>query len=356
MLQPVQGSFRDNEQHDIDSKARGGPVRDRPHGDQVRSGRGAHRHHGTHPRAVGEGRLAAGLHGSTLLAAFGANQSDAHIVVMLGGVTDGNQKTVLGSIEACRPNLGSGPGDWALDAVSMRPRWLHNTVLLPDGRVFIVGGEDVFTMFEGCAQSPVFTPEMYDRTQPASGQRIRDLASHAPIIRDYHSTAVLLPTGEIITGGGEFRHKAACTCPCVAPNTVFDSDYQIYRPDYITSATSSVFNRPVITPPQLGSEFLFPYGDQIDVYYTMPGGTDAVISQVVLTRPGSVTHHADTNQRCVRLNFTPLAIGGQSLVRVTMPTKASGILPRGYYMLWLVTNQTVTTQGVPSVAAWVRVI
>ena len=32
-----------------------------------------------------------------------------------------------------------------------------------------------------------------------------------------------------------------------------------------------------------------------------------------------------------------------------------GILPRGYYMLFLTNNQTVATQGVPSVAHWVKV-
>jgi hypothetical protein len=71
-------------------------------------------------------------------------------------------------------------------------------------------------------------------------------------------------------------------------------------------------------------------------------------------RAGSVTHHCDPNQRCVELAFT-LAVDvdpptGFSACTVAAPSKASYLLPRGYYMLFLVTNQ-----GTPSQAAWVLI-
>jgi hypothetical protein len=110
-------------------------------------------------------------------------------------------------------------------------------------------------------------------------------------------------------------------------------------------------------PPGQHAEFVFLYSQQADVYYTMPGGVDAMIEKVVLIRPGAVTHHADTNQRCVELNFTRMVNEQtqQTFVRVNIPSKESGLLPRGIYMLFLVDSQNVVTQGVPSVAAWAQV-
>jgi len=69
-------------------------------------------------------------------------------------------------------------------------------------------------------------------------------------------------------------------------------------------------------------------------------------------RPGSVTHHSDGNQRCVELDKTTPQPGK---LRIIMPTKSAGILPRGYYMLFIVNNVIQTTQGVPSKAFWVEV-
>ena len=62
--------------------------------------------------------------------------------------------------------------------------------------------------------------------------------------------------------------------------------------------------------------------------------------------PGNCTHHADTTQRyykCVseQINSTQL--------RITLPT-GENILPRGFYMLFAVTNEEI-----PAEAVWVWV-
>lgn len=69
------------------------------------------------------------------------------------------------------------------------------------------------------------------------------------------------------------------------------------------------------------------------------------IVKVVLIRAGSVTHHSDSNQRCVELAFLvrantdPVAKPGYvPTLQVTVPTLASGLRPRGHYMLFLVTD------------------
>jgi hypothetical protein len=66
---------------------------------------------------------------------------------------------------------------------------------------------------------------------------------------------------------------------------------------------------------------------------------------MVLIRPGSSTHGVDTGQRSVALQFT----ASSTLLDARVPTNAS-LLPRGYYMLFVVNGD-----GVPSVARWVRI-
>lgn len=61
--------------------------------------------------------------------------------------------------------------------------------------------------------------------------------------------------------------------------------------------------------------------------------------------PGSTTHHSDMSQRYHEMAFT-----SQQPHKVTFTTPANDkVVPRGLYMLFLVTNL-----GVPSNAVWVR--
>jgi len=254
--------------------------------------------------------------------------------------------TVAASVERCVPNAtGSGRYWQAYDTLN-HPRWVHNTVLLPDGRVVVLGGEGQWGGGEGCVQTPVLEPEIHDSSQGAgSGWTTLDPQG---AVRDYHFTALLLPDGRILTGGGESRHHTAPTCVAGGTtNNVWPADYQIYRPDYLTWANA--------VPPQITSipNTTWNYGLSYLVMHNHAGLPDGVtIDRVMLVRPGSVTHHSDLNQRVVELPFTP-ANGGS--LTVTVPSKLSGKLPRGHYMLFLISSQNVTTQGVPSEAAWIEI-
>jgi hypothetical protein len=69
------------------------------------------------------------------------------------------------------------------------------------------------------------------------------------------------------------------------------------------------------------------------------------IAKVVITRPGSVTHHFDAEHRYVELpilSSTPTSLSIQ-------PPANSKIAPTGYWMLWL-----VSTKGIPSEATFIR--
>ena len=90
-----------------------------------------------------------------------------------------------------------------IDLSSPNPQWTYiapmhfarmdfNAVILPDGKIFVVGGRTNF------APTAVFyTPEIFD---PQS-LTWTTVAPHQ-VPRGYHSTAILLPDGRVLSGGG----------------------------------------------------------------------------------------------------------------------------------------------------------
>lgn len=183
-----------------------------------------------------------------------------------------------------------------------------NTVLLADGTVLVVGGGQ-----SGSYGSPVFSAEIYD---PATGAWTVMAAQTAP--RIYHSTAVLLPDGRVLSAG-ESHGSLAQTG-------------EIFSPPYLFQGA-----RPAISsaPGTLG------YGQA----FTISTPDAASISRVALVRAGAVTHSNNFDQRYVDCTFSK----GSGSLSATAPPN-SNHAPPGWYMLFL-----VNTGGVPSVARWVRV-
>ena len=132
--------------------------------------------------------------------------------------------------------------------------------------------------------------------------------------RAYHSTAILLPDGRIMsagdTGAGGGRQLI-----------------DFYSPPYLFRAAS----RDHLAPTQLG------YGDTFDITTSGPTATRAV-----LMAPAATTHAVEMNARHVELAVTPTATG----FTATAPANAA---PHGYYMLF-----ALTADGMPSVANWVH--
>jgi len=75
----------------------------------------------------------------------------------------------------------------------------------------------------------------------------------------------------------------------------------------------------------------------------------ATVSKVVLMRPGAVTHHTDMDQRYILLESQVDTSNDPPIRRFFVTPKSAAHAPRGWYMLFLVTND-----GVPSVASWVH--
>jgi len=209
-----------------------------------------------------------------------------------------------------------------------KDRWHGNLTLLPDGSIFEVGGDSLLPPAQARK-----TPELF------KDFKWTEMASEASI-RDYHSIALLLPDGRVLSGGGE-SHTLT---------------YQIFSPPYLTlggSRPQSVtLQTPAGVPMTISSAstaYGLVHGQQFVVDCTGLPPTTTNLAKIVLIAPGSVTHHTDMHQRSIELASAvdPLQPTNNCRRLAQMPT-SDKLAPHGYYMLWAVTNH-----GTPSNAVWV---
>lgn len=193
------------------------------------------------------------------------------------------------------------------------PRFQHNLLVLPDGKVLAVGGSTIYSLV---ATQGTKTAELWD---PATESWSTMASMRDP--RMYHSTSLLLPDGRVLVAGGGR----------IAPA----DDYltaEIYSPPYLFKGA-----RPTITSA--------PGSANYGTTFTVQTPDAADIAGVALVRNGSNTHTVSHDQRYVPLTFTK----SSGSLQITMPP-AAATAPPGDYMLF-VTNSA----GVPSVAPIVRV-
>ncbi|MEW2135757.1 galactose oxidase-like domain-containing protein [Streptomyces sp. NPDC005409] len=201
-------------------------------------------------------------------------------------------------------------------------RAFSNSVVLPDGKVAVFGGQAYPVPFSDATS--VLAPELWD---PATGT-FSPLATMA-IPRNYHSVANLLPDGRIFSGGGGL-------CGDCATN---HADGAVFTPPYLLNADGSPKPRPVITG---GVPSRAALGARLTV------STRGQVASFVLMRAAAATHSTDNDQRRVPLVSTPAATGSGTYT-VSLPADDGVALP-GTYMLF-----ALDAQGVPSTAAFLTV-
>lgn len=210
-------------------------------------------------------------------------------------------------------DLNQANPQWTYTGSLSYARWNLNATVLPDGQVLVVGGVN------GDRSNPSLAVNQTELWNPAAGTWSL-MAPSAPLLRGYHSTALLLPDGRVIhAGGGD------------GGGTVDNLNYEVYSPPYLFKGA-----RPSVT----GITGTAGYGQALIVQ--TPDG--ASITKVTLIHPGSVTHAFDEAQRLVSLNFSPVGGG----ISVTLPASAN-LAPPGMYMLFLVNGN-----GVPSIGQMIR--
>jgi len=223
-------------------------------------------------------------------------------VMMVGGLTKGAAAASTEKYDYSNPTAG-----WSLGTPMPTARAHVNLVQVPDGSAIAIGGNSSGLYNTGQTQTMSFDPGTGTWTNLAV-QSVR---------RAYHSTALLLPDGRIMsagdTGAGGGRQLI---------------DY--YSPPYLFQGP-----RPVIDAAPTRVD----YGAVFSI-----ATSGAAVTRAVLMAPGATTHADEMNARHVELAVTPTDGG----FNATAPT--SQVAPPGYYMLFV-----LTSSGVPSTAKWVHV-
>lgn len=199
----------------------------------------------------------------------------------------------------------------------------HNLTILPDGRVLATGGltdGDQVNLNTGVYAAEVWDPATDTWTEWAS----------MAVTRQYHSTALLLPDGRIMSGGTGWCGQ------CTDANYQRE-DVEYFSPPYLFDSSGNPAARPTVS--SVPDAVAFGRTFEID------SPNAASIDKLSLIRLGAPTHAQDMGQRFIPLSFTQ---SGNTLT-ATAPANAN-IAPPGYYMLFLVNNS-----GVPSIAEFVRV-
>ena len=202
---------------------------------------------------------------------------------------------------------------WRQTASMASARTQHTLTLLPDGSVLVTGGGRDSSRSSATA---VLDAELWS---PSTETWTVLAAMQTP--RLYHSTALLLPDGRVLVGGGGR-----------ASPEVDQLNSEIYSPPYLFRGA-----RPVITSAPSSMQYTN------SSFVETPDA--ARIASVSLVALGSVTHAFNENQHFVPITFQQTTGG------LTIQAPANGnTAPPGYYMLFL-----VDTNGVPSVAPIVRI-
>jgi hypothetical protein len=232
------------------------------------------------------------------------------VLIMGGGGSDmHNQAPAIA--DTAIVDLSAAVSAYAAAAPLHTARMHLNAVLLPDRTVLVSGG----AAMEETAAMAALDAEIYD---PAAGTWT--VAATARVPRLYHSIALLMPDGKVVTAGSNPQR------------TQEELRIEVFWPPYLFRGP-----RPTCTPDVAGAG----YGDTI----TARCPDAARLGQASLVRPGATTHSADNEQRLVDLPFRQT---GQETVELDLPADQN-LAPPGWYMLF-----AVDTAGVPSQAAWLH--
>ena len=199
-------------------------------------------------------------------------------------------------------------------------RGFANSVALPNGQVFTVGGETYPIPFDDATS--VLTPEMWT---PSTGQWTRN-GPAGPSRATTTRSRCCCRTATVFSGGGGLCGSCATNHP----------DGQIYYPPYLFNADGSLATRPTITSAPSSAVT----GQTISVT------TGGPVQSFVMMRYDESTHAVDNDQRRIPLTITS---SSGNIYQVSIPSDPGIALP-GPYMLF-----AMDANGTPSVSSTVYI-
>ncbi len=235
-------------------------------------------------------------------------------VLAIGVLKGPNNNTVMGEI------YDPTTKTWSLTSNPGLVRLQTEVVQLPDGRVFVGGGEtEAIPSPVPNSLGIVKWTDLYEPTTN-SWRRMADMNW----FREYHAVTLLVPDGRVVTTGGT-RIKFQ-----VGPTS---NDIEAFSPPYLFRGVRPEITSLSSTSPSRGSQLLLEVTPATQ------------ITSVVLMGMQTTTHWVDGGiPRRLVLPFEQ----SNSTVTATLPTDPS-LLPLGYYMVFAMVDD------IPSEARVVRI-
>ena len=249
-------------------------------------------------------------------------------VMIMGG---GNPSNATARVNIV--NLKADNPTYTPAAYLNNPRMHLGAVLLPDRTVLVCNGSKMYEQTD--AANTALPAEIYD---PATNTWTQVATANVQT-RVYHSVALLLPDGTVLTAGGNPQRLNVCLSTntleqCTGGDHPLSEELrvEVYSPPYLFKGP-----RPVIgNAPQTVT-----YDQKIEIQTAQASN----IQWVHLIRPMATTHSLDTEQRLVDL---PINSTTDTAINVTVPNNPN-LAPPGWYMLFITDNNRI-----PSVASWVQ--
>lgn len=270
--------------------------------------------------------------GNCVVLTLDATQDKIPVLMVGGGDFDSHSNYGANGAEMITyHNNGSVYGTGWGQAGTMNsgdPRWNSNSVLLPNGQVLVIGGDEADPEFpDSVAAFPEnWSCELFNPSD-SSWTSMADLA----VDRGHHSTALLIPDGRVVSASHEIEERT----------DLYQKNYCIFYPPYLFKSASPYWaHRDSITAHPDTVHYGLPF--EITV-----ADSGLHVSEVALMRPGAPTHGVDFSQRRVLLTHTVAPDNVHRLI-ISGP-KDSTYAPPGDYMLFILDG------GVPSEAKWVKV-
>ena len=207
---------------------------------------------------------------------------------------------------------------WEKVAPMKSARVMPDSVLLPDGKILIMNGGSAGTA--DTSYSPVYEVELYD---PETNTWENMASMKYP--RLYHSVALLLPDGTVMTAGTDPIWNPI-------PFGEYGNKIEIFHPSYLFKGSR----------PQISA-----VPSQIDYNTTITVRSENAqnIDKVVIIRCGGVTHSFNSDQRLIELEIRDRSTNA---IFVRSPPNGN-IAPPGYYLFFILRN------GIPSVGKFIKV-
>ncbi|KAG6907578.1 hypothetical protein DXG01_008374 [Tephrocybe rancida] len=222
-------------------------------------------------------------------------------------------------------------------------RMMPEMVLLPDGRVLIIGGgatgyaaiQSVGQAVDGQsnADHPIFRPVIYDPQAPHGKRFINKGLPSSEIARMYHSTVTLTPHGNIFIAGSNPNLN-----PDIINNTRLPTEF---RAEYLNPPYMSV-----LRPELRGVPLMLPFNYEFTVDVVIPPGLKIKKVQVALIDLGFSTHAYKSSARLVFLHAV-VSTNRKSITITTPPNNR--VYPPGPGWIYL------TVDGITSTGAQVLI-